>query len=320
MRVDAILTADLHIMERCPECREPEEFFAAQERKIEYLCGLQIKYECPIIIAGDVFDRWKSSPELIFKTINQFTKFLYPIIAIPGQHDLPNHNLNEYHRSSLAVLEAAKLVTGVINHGRVTVSSDKFTEDMDFSIKLFPWGVPLTNYKTEWKKLEKKNVPKIAVIHEGIYQEDAPFPGCLWRTAKKLLKNCSGWDLIVSGDNHKTFTEKNRETLLVNPGSFMRIRADQTDHKPCIFLWDSVKNKAVPEYLPIEKNVIKRNHIEIQKQRDDRMTAFIDTLGEEDIISLNYTDNVVHFLESHRISKRVQKIIHQSLNSENWER
>ena len=53
------------------------------QRSLEQIRDLQKEFDCPVICAGDIFDKWNSPPELI----NFAYDNLPEIYAIPGQHD-----------------------------------------------------------------------------------------------------------------------------------------------------------------------------------------------------------------------------------------
>src|SRR5688572_18895632 len=96
----AILCADLHLTLRPPLCRADKNWMLTQRdyllqiRKLQEPAHLKNHLEAtakiPVICAGDIFDRWNPPPELV----NFALRFLpNGMICVPGQHDLPNHNI-----------------------------------------------------------------------------------------------------------------------------------------------------------------------------------------------------------------------------------
>jgi hypothetical protein len=83
-----------------------------------------------------------------------------------------------------------------------------------------------------------------------------------------------GYDLVVAGDNHKTFDVCSQgRTLnrppcfraLLNPGSLMRMTIDQRDHRPCFYLavveeHSDVKYERV--YYPVEEDVWETRYLD----------------------------------------------------------
>ena len=291
--VDAILVADIHIRESQPECRL-DNFMETQERKHQWLKKLQSKYDCPILCAGDLFDYWKPSPWLLGWT---FRNLANGIIAVPGQHDLPAHNLENITKSGIQVLsdgDKIKLITNPDND---------YHTIKDYEVLGFPWGF-------DWN-IDCDAKEKIALIHYGVYESKPHYPGAenTGGTAKSVMKKLPGYDLIVSGDNHLTFIQSLGSQLLVNPGSFTRQTAAQADHKPCVFLWDSKSNEVEKVYVPIEQNVISREHIEKVKERDERLESFISKLDNNVELSISFKNNLRNHIAVNNVDKDVIKII-----------
>lgn len=68
-------------------------------------------------------------------------------------------------------------------------------------------------------------------------------------------------------------------------------------------------NKVELVYLPIEKNVISREHIEIIENRDERMTALVVRIRKDTEIKLSYQFNLENHCKKYRPRKRtVEKI------------
>lgn len=306
-KVSAIICSDLHLTLHTPECR-CDNFVDTQKRKYKWLRELQQKYNCPVLCAGDIFHKWKPSPELISFALENLPD---DMICIAGQHDLEAHNMNNVERSGLYTLAVA---------GKIQLMLKPFYWVQKFGMKYevtgFPWNIELK--KAEERRGEPhQKYPKVALIHHLVYKEIEPFPGAenVGGTAKSVIKKMQGFDLIVSGDNHQTFTCRVGNQLLVNPGSFMRTTAAQADHKPCVFLWYADTNEVEQVFIPIEKGVISREHIEKVEERDERLEAFISKLNHDVEISISYQKNMREYLAKNTkdIPKNVANIIWRSL-------
>lgn len=289
---DAILTADIHLREDTPVCRI-DNFWETQARKIEWLVQLQQKYGCPIIDAGDVFGLWKVTPFLLQWAIKHMPKQFY---TIPGNHDLPSHNLNLFNKSGLRVLEVARFATVLYEE----------TYEMDnFFLHGFPWGSPLESLHKDYKKAPRN----VAVCHIMTFSGRKPWPGCKDPGAGTLLKKLDGYDLIITGHNHKTFIAEDNGRILVNPGSLMRTSADQADHKPCVFLWYASDNSVEQVFVPIEEGAVSREHLDIIENRDERIEAFVTRLCGNVEISLSFENNLEEFFSINRVRKNVKDLV-----------
>ena len=304
----AILAADIHLRDITPVCRT-DDFRGAMERKLDFIRALQKEHGgIPVLVAGDVFDHWKPSPELLRWSIEHIQNW----ICIPGQHDLPQHSLELYGKSGLAVLEAA---------GCVTVLTDSYYEYATETAQIvgFPWGV-------EPGPISKLNNYTVALVHRLVYFGEAPFPGAevSGSTAKTLLQKMEGFDLVVTGDNHETFIwpkgagkgrtrDRSGQPTLVNPGSMMRTTVKQAEHEPCVFLWYTGTSTVERVVLPHRKGVVDRTHLDRIEERDERLEAFVSRLREDVEVGLNYRENLKHYLQSNPVPKAIKDIVWEVL-------
>ncbi len=294
-----LLGADKHLREDTPECRI-DNYFEAQKRKLEFIRN--IKHDLALE-AGDIFDYWKSSPFLEGFAIRNLVKH---IVAIPGQHDLPQHNLNLKDKSSFGVLEAA----GTFDTTNYKdIGSGIYNSIEDFVIYKVPWGQRIPRRAEE----KYKNSFRILMCHTLIYQGKEPFPGAAisGSTAKEFLRKHE-FDLIVTGDHHRTIIEEYNGRHLINSGSMMRMTAAQADHKPCVFTFNTETKEIVQIFLPIKEGVVSREHIESANNRTARVDAFLNSLKNDDIeLKLSFSDNMKKYLAQNSISQSVKDIIYK---------
>lgn len=292
----AILTGDIGLRADMPVARV-DDFLAEQERKLTWLRDLQIKYDCPVLDSGDVFDNWKSPPWLLSMAIR-----LLPdrMITVPGNHDLPGHSLELLSKSSLAVVEAAN---------RIKVLKPGTRNNIDFiDLFAFPWGVEPESMNHHGSMF------KVAICHIMTYQGDQQYPGCKDSDATRLLKKLTGYDLILTGHNHQSFVEQDEDgRLLVNPGSLMRENADQIDHKPRVYLWYAEEKRVEPVYVPIKDNVLSREHLVRKEEKNLRMEAFIEKLNGGYEISMSFEKNIESHFQNNKTRQSVKDIVLSSM-------
>ena len=122
--VIAIVCSDIHLSHKPPLARSGEpDWYVAMARPLNELRGLHSDYGVPVVIAGDIFDRWNSPPELIRFALDNLPKGAW---VIPGQHDLPYHDYGALNRSALGVLIKADWVPNLSEIGVSECS--KFTQ------------------------------------------------------------------------------------------------------------------------------------------------------------------------------------------------
>lgn len=62
----AVLVSDIHLSTKQPICRIDKNWMEVQKRYINQLYSLTGNdFGVPIVMAGDLFDKWNQSPEMI---------------------------------------------------------------------------------------------------------------------------------------------------------------------------------------------------------------------------------------------------------------
>ena len=292
-RPDAICCGDFHLREDHPVCYLGD-YQKDQWEAVDFVFELQQKYNCPVLHSGDLFDHWKPSPYLLSKAIEHLPDQFYTVY---GNHDLPQHNLELAHKSGIYTLAQA---------GKIEIL-DKGNE-----IEGCSWGIEPSNKKLNWVNKQ------ILVWHIFNWQAKLPWPGCTDASAASLLRKYP-YDLIITGDNHKPFVEyyvrKEHTRVLVNPGSLMRMDADQINHKPRVYLWYAETNTVEPIYIPIKDDVISREHLEVKEERDKRIEAFVSQLNGDWKASVTFEENLEIFERENKVKKPIMNLVYKSLET-----
>ena len=288
-KVDAILCADIHLREDQPVCRT-DNFWITQWQKIEFISDLQKQHNCPIWHSGDLFHHWKPSPYLLSAAIHYLPN---RFCTVYGNHDLPQHNLELNGKSGLCTLEKA---------GAIQVfQTCHWNQQPD---------------KPSWQGQISEDIERRVLIwHVHTYQGKLPWPGCNSPMGAKLLRQYPAIDLIVTGDNHIPFVEEFEGRLLVNPGSMTRQKASET-HNPRVYLWHAEDNSVTPVYLPIQDNVVTRDHLEKVEERDSRIEAFVEKLNDDWEGSVSFEENLNQFEKSNKIDPKIMQIIRKAIEVE----
>ena len=284
-QVDAIFCADWHLRDSVPVCRT-DDFWEAQWAKVDFVAELQKKYGCRVYHSGDLFHQWKASPYLLSTTLEHLPEYFYTIY---GNHDLPQHSMELRDRSGIHTLDTAG---GLHVLAGAHTKKEPTAED----------GFNLHGYRT-------------LVWHEGVWQGKSPWPGCENPTAEEALKKYDMFDLIVTGDFHAPCVERSNDgRLLVNPGSLMRQSADQIDFQPRVYLWSAKTNDVVPAYLPINPDAVSREHLDVMKERDKRIEAFISRLDVDWSTELSFEGNLRKYMSSNNVDTRTKELIQKAVD------
>ncbi len=307
-KADAIFISDLHLTDTSPTSRI-DNYIDAQKNKLLFLKELSYQNNrCPTICAGDIFHKWKASPWLCSFAMEHLPT---PFITIPGNHDLPNHSLEMYDKSALHLLgEWGKDIFVLTNNQPVTYKNMLVTG--------VPFGtLPAFMKQYEEEREEERTKKKILLIHELIFPESLPSwtSGNALTAADVLNAFEDFFDIIITGDNHTSFVKKTKKSILVNPGSIMRITADKANYEPVCFLYYAAENEIKQMPLPIQKNVHSREHIDKKKEKDARIIAYIEQLKDTENweTGMSFQQNLKLFFAQNKTPKKVRETICQYL-------
>jgi len=286
-KADGILCGDLHLRVDPPVCRT-DDFEPTQWGKLDFISALQRKHECPVLCSGDLFNHWKPSPYLLSKTMEHLPDQFYTIY---GNHDLPQHNINEQEKCGIfALWKAGKL------------------EILDGT----HWGdVP------NGRSFYFVNADRLGLVwHTMTYQVKKPWPGIKDPKAGGILRKYPDYDLILTGHNHQAFVEEHAGRILVNPGSMMRQDADQIDFKPRVYLYYAQENRVEAVFLTISESAVTRGHIEKIQERDNRIDAFIEKVNSDWAAEMSFEKNLEAFFQANKIRKSVERITYKAIENE----
>ena len=302
-KVLAIVCADLHLCHTVPPARAAEpDWYAAMKRPIDQVRQLSYAHKCPVIAAGDIFNRWDSNPELINWAIDHLPK----MYAIPGQHDLPHHNYEDIYRTAYWTLVGAGVIQDLRPNdvgGELYYNSDDRGSVM---MVPFPWGFTVSPIEDE-----KNDCPpvRLAVVHKYIWQLGTGYPGAPDEArignSKGTLR---GFDAAVFGDNHKGFDAKVGNCNVCNCGCLIRRKADEREYRPAVGLLHS-DGKVTRHYLDVSEDkwidpVDKPDSVEVEG-----LSEFMAELAALDADSLDFREAVNRWVSDNKVSNDVKQLL-----------
>jgi DNA repair exonuclease SbcCD nuclease subunit len=291
----AIACSDIHLTLTAPIARSKEpDWFVAQSRPLKQLREIASEYEAPILCAGDIFNHWNSNAELI-NWASQNLPFMY---AIPGQHDLPYHDIDLLRKSAYMSLIISNKIYG-LSEGSGGIE--------DMNVQGFPWGSPLREPEPNKKKLN------VALIHQYVW-----IPGKSYPTAPGenkldgMKKKLKGWDVVIFGDNHKGFITKVGATTVINCGGLQRRKSDEIDYKPMVGLIYE-DGTADPFFLDCSMDVIEGGNDPKEMTEDMDLRGFLDELTKLQDSGLDFREAMIRTLQEKKPGKKVEEIILKSM-------
>ncbi len=303
----AILTADWHLSEKAPIARSAEpDWPAAQARPLKQITDLATQHNCPVLMAGDLFDRHSPGPALINWTIDHMPPNVY---AVPGNHDLPLHSWKALKKSAFWTLVKARKLT--------LLRPGKPVEVGEGAAALRLWGFP-TGFEVKPPPVHSLTID-VAVIHAYCWIPSKGHPGASDNhRAKAWRKQLDGYSLAVFGDNHKGPFQlgsrlKDLGPVVYNCGGLQRRKSDEYDHKPAVgLLYDN--GTVEYKYLDCSEDKFSdAREVVAGLERAEDVDALLASLNELGDVGIDFPAAVRSALDNAALPKEVAEMCLRSL-------
>jgi hypothetical protein len=282
-----ICCGDWHLRTTPTKYRTPA-YYDQMISKIKYIINFADEHDIfTVLQPGDFFD----NPDQAYKLHIDLAKLVFntniDLYCVAGQHDL---RYRQFDNTSLALFQAVDILE--------LLGKEPITYDEKEPVDIYgaSWGDAIPDVVNS----EHYN---ILVLHKMIVKDKPLFPDQKdYCRSAEFASTLLDYNLIVSGDNHNSFSyipKDKRFPSIINCGSLMRMTTAQYNHKPCFWVADTVTGKIKKHYIPIlpTTDVFKEEAAEI-KERNEKMEAFIETLGDTNVESkLSFEANVQILIE-----------------------
>jgi len=287
-----IITSDIHVQQNNPVART-DNYLEALGKKLGWLDDLHFKLKAPIVDAGDLLNSWKLDPEMEQWCVDHLPE----VHTVIGNHDMKNHNINLWKKGSLSLLHKV---------GQIRVINN-YLDDIAVGVRVHAWhyGQEIPDF------IISPDKTNVLVIHTMVCQKKQNHNHFTYEQGRTLLRNNPYMDLIISGHNHESFQCELNGRLLLNPGSLMRRDATQKNYQPRVFVWNSASNEIEAIDVPCEPNVISDAHLVTEKERNEKLEAFVESLALIKGKGLNYKNNLELYIEANAFSKEFVNLIWQ---------
>lgn len=257
---------DTHITKKRPKNRT-DDYFKTVLGKFEQELQIAVEEGCSfVLLPGDVFDNFKEDHFVTQAITNIIRKYRVDVLAVAGQHD------QQFHNPDLTGTALMTLVTsGVVR--LLTKEPFIVMDEVAF------YG---SNWKGDIPEITTPSHINILVLHKMIIEDKlwAAQEGHTW--ANHILIK-SGFDLIVSGDNHTQFTASKGNKHLVNMGAMMRSTIAQVNHHPAVVVYDTFKRTIDIidlEVTPIDEVMCVEKATK-EKTKSLELSAFVESLKDD---------------------------------------
>ena len=241
----AILCSDLHLRETTPRSRAESDWYEVMAAQLAALTDAAREFYVPIICAGDVFDKWNPSAELVNFAIDN----LPTIYAIPGQHDLRYHAYDERYRGAYGALcKTRKIIDLPANQWFLIHGGHNHL------FNLWTWAMPWGKYGVP-DPIQTSSDFKLGVLHQYRWCNTGN-KHAMADDSSKLESLIPGLDALLIGDNHIPW----ELPRVLNHGGFIPQNSDQRDYVPhygVLFADGHIERKPynVPEPQWVENEV-----------------------------------------------------------------
>ena len=315
--VIAIACADLHLSLTPPPARAGEpSWFDAMARPLQEVKDLADKYKCPVLCAGDIFDRWNSPAELINFAID---KLPHRMIATPGQHDLPLHAIEDIRKSSYWTLVGAGVIIDLYPTDPYH-SGGGLNPDI-FRVYRFPWGATIAPPRVSFSGVGFSGT-NIALTHQyawipGHAYPDAPDAAKV--TIARAKREWAGYTTVIFGDNHKGWYARldmvDQSQYIFNCGGLMRRKSDELNYKPQVGLIHQ-SGRVTPYLLDISKDVFEPVEQDKPAQANPELAAFLDDLVSLENAALDFREAVRRTLDKQKPPAMVRQILLEAMETD----
>jgi len=304
--VIAILCSDLHLSHTAPKVRSGEpDWYKAMARPLSELRRAGNRHGVPIICAGDIFHRWESSPSIINFALGALPPSMW---TIPGQHDIPDHNIDQIHRSAYRTLDMSRRISDM------SCMMNPVAKNAKLEVYAFPFGKaihPPTG--------KRESAVRACVAHRYYWTRDACYE---LADAETMIRTTTprefrGYDVVILGDNHHHFkqmtTHGGNTTMIYNCGSMTVRRSDEIGK--CGYygiLYDDTTIETIKFDSDEDRIEVVDDMSDIVEERLD-MDSLAEELSKLAESDLDFATAMRRYLRANPTRKQIRAIIMEAL-------
>jgi DNA repair exonuclease SbcCD nuclease subunit len=275
-----------------------DNWLETQRAALACLAAYAGQYKADILVIGDIFHSTNETTNEVIGLVQELALLLNKIdrrlYILAGNHDLPQHNLDNIHRSAFQILLNSKNIFHLdqlkLNDGKhsVKVSAANFGADDVLDAEIV--------FKHILCFPENEKIPPSDKIVKP----------------SELFTQFNNAKYIFTGDYHRNFVyTKGKTKKLLNPGCLLKQAADMIDYEPSVFLIDFENGELTYKTCPIPDNekLVTDEYLETEKERNSRIEAFIERIRENGQVTFDFIENIHNLMKNNEIDNEVKKII-----------
>jgi len=298
-----LCTSDWHIRSKNPRYRI-DDFFQTMMGKLNWMFELAKKEDCSAILhGGDFFDSPDQKNSTKIEIAKLLLRYKIPIYAVAGQHDLIHRR---FFNTALALFQTFGGVNILDGELKTDTCIPCIDNSGHYNVNLYG-----ASWEEEIPTPEDSNAINILAIHKMIVKEKPLWDKQVGYTkAETFLNKHKGYNLIVSGDNHHSFTHTTANQILINTGSLTRMTTSQRGHLPCVYIYNSETKKAKQYLIPTKSidEVMDLETADEVKEKNEALEAFMEGLSSDYDIELKFEDNLKNLMIENKTDNRIKKL------------
>lgn len=302
-----LVMGDNHLRPDTPLCRLDTDWIATQRAELDFIVERANAYGADIICTGDLYDVPRVPPKIVSMFIDAMVPLQGRCYIIAGNHSLPWHKQENLMDSSMGILS----IIGKENPKIVYLECEDKTADGRFE------HMARLPYEDGVLLIHTLAFPKL---------EDIPF-GADATSSYALLEAYPEASIIFTGDYHHKYITDYDGRYVVNPGCMNVQAADMIGYQPSVYLvntgdridvttqkdkypvfrLDGFSTMEIP--IPGDPAMLTRNHLDQQKERDARISSFVETITHKGQIGLSFEDNLRSAIIENNIAQDIKDIL-----------
>lgn len=311
-----LVLGDIHFAAKGPGARKdswPQDI----AKKVEYVSKLAAKHQCDAILQlGDVFHLKSpsSNPHWLIQTAHDsLTVGGVPVLTTAGNHDTRWDRVDLLHEQPLGLLgkmRGIELVSG---------ASETFPDV--YAIPYLQDWRELPQYIEKYNKYREEH-PEIAlgvlITHASFFPkgQEPPYEYVLDDDAAGMIKHPT-W--VAHGHLH--FSQGVREygdVSIANYGAISRgsLHTETINRRPEVYILDTETKKHKTYKVPVKppEEVFDFNPTELEKDRNMKMTGFLDGLQSGNMSVLSVDEMLSHIETEKSVDKKVREMVSELIS------
>jgi len=309
VEIIGLFVSDIHLSETAPVSRAEKKTWMStdgpQVKALKQLKVLQEEHQCPVFIAGDLFDRWNASAWVINLALVHLPDRCY---AIPGNHDLMFGSYRDIERTAYwTLVEAGKVTNLTPGPGDMQHSIDHLL------VSPFPHTFPVQAPK------DKHGLAlNVALVHDLIWTEKTGYEGASAdKRLGKWLPKLSKYDAAFWGDNHRGFIALHKEgqCRVMNCGAFIRRKSNEMVLTPSVGMLHS-NGTITRHFLDVSEDQwsdVGQEIADIESSLQMDLSGFIEELVKARDTGWNWEITVDSWISGNNIDKDVAAIMKKAV-------